>query len=182
MLFVKILLAASPLLLIAASFLPKVIIQRVDRSRTAQAIEDFHDLRADQADRELTFEEQWDAADDEFMRRWSSFCSRDLETENSALVLRFAEEAEEVIQRTANEMRWAYDQMACHFIRVATPVELHAEYMVLKANGDFDVVRDYSDYTTDTMIWTPEMEAELAAMLADGAREEVKVCLTRSAV
>lgn len=169
MLFLKILLVISPLLLIGASFIPKLVIQRVDRSRTAQAIEDFHDLR--EPDREPTFEERWDAADDEFMRRWSSFCSRDLKTENDNLVRRFAVDAEELIQVYADRMRWTYDQFACHFIRVDNVIELNAEYLVMKANGDFDVLRDHADPLTDTMVWTPEMETELSRMLTEGATE-----------
>lgn len=174
MLAVKIALVLTPLLLIVASFLPKVFIQRHDRRLDDQAIEEWHDTIAT-TERELTFEERWDAADDEFMKKWSSFCSRDLETENQNLLLRFAEEAEEVIQRTADRMRWAYDHMACHFVRVDSTVELTATYLVMKADGvDFDALRERADPLTDTTVWTPEMEAELHAMLLAGALEEVK--------
>lgn len=173
MLFIKILLVAAPVVLVALSFLPKVLIEKRDRRLDAEAIDAFQDTLVIQ--REPTFEERWDAADDAFMKEWSSFCSRDLETENQSLLLRFAAEAEEVIQRHVENVRWTYDHMACYFLGVDTTVELTASYLVMKADGvDFDALRERVDPLTDTQVWTSEMETELTALLVAGALEEVK--------
>lgn len=174
MLLVKIMLVASPVLLIVASFIPKLIIQRIDRSKTARAIEEFHDLHAGPA-HEPTFEERWDAADDEFMRRWSSFCSRDLMAECAREVEDDLRAVDVVLRWFIKNACWTYDHMACYFIRVNDTIELNTAYLMMKADDDgFDALKDRVDPLNDTMIWTPQMENELTQLLTEGAREEVK--------
>lgn len=162
------LLLLAPFIVLGLSVLPKIIIQWRDTRLDDEAISSFRAYVDGTTDvpRELTFEERWDAADDEFMRTWSSFCSRDLVTEYERLVERFAEDAERVIQRTADQMRWTYDHLATHFIRVDTTIELGVAYLLMKADGvDFDVLRERVDPMDDTAIWTEEMERELRTLL-----------------
>lgn len=165
----KALLLVSPIVLILLSALPKLLIQRRDVRLNDAAIDEYRDSLVE-THREPTFEERWDASDDEFMKRWSSFCSRDLSAENDDLVHRTAYAMAEVID-WAQAYTVAHVQgLACDFIGVRNMVELEGEYLAMRADGNFDFLREHADPLDDTTVWTEEMEQELRVLLAEGVK------------
>lgn len=168
----KFILIIAPFLLIGLTALPHLIIKRHDAKLDGEAIDEYRDTLMTAIDREPTFEERWDANDDEFMKKWSSFCSRDLQAEEDRIWQRCATEMATTLERFETDLRWTFAHYACHIAGVETTVEVTALHLYMKAQGvDFKVLREHIDPLDDTHVWTSEMERELAEMLAVGVAE-----------
>lgn len=175
----KFILIIAPFVLIGLSALPRLIIKYRDAKLDGEAIEEYRDTLMT-IDHEPTFEERWDADDDEFMKKWSSFCSRDLQAEEDRIWQRCATEMATTLEKFEEDLRWTFAHYACHIAGVETTVEVTALHLYMKAEGtDFKVLHEHIDPLNDTHVWTSEMERELAEMLAVGTaelkNEEVKV-------